>query len=71
MLKSIAPIRVLPISENHHELKSATYPENKNERKPAYSSKLALTRSNKRAVLKNWTMKTPLVINLVCSDSVS
>jgi len=32
---------------------------------------LAFTMRRRRAVLKNWTMKTPLVIRRVCSDSVS
>jgi hypothetical protein len=35
------------------------------------SSRLAFTISKRRAVLKNWTTKTPFVIRRVYSDRVS
>ena len=71
-LKSMAPVRVTPISENQLLLKSEI-PLSADKRfsgKPC-SSRLAFTMSNRRAVLKNWTMKTPFEIRRVCSERVS
>lgn len=70
-LNIMAPTRVFPMSLNHQELKSGTAPEKTMEKRPDCSSRLALTSNKRRAVLKNYTIKIPLVISLVCSDSVS
>ncbi len=71
MLNIIAYIIEYPISLNQSELKSGIDPEKMNPKKAPYSVRLALAANSKRAVLKNWTMNTPSVINSVCSDSVS
>jgi hypothetical protein len=71
MLKIIAEIKVSPISVNQLELKSGMLPVNIFPSQYDYSERSALTLSKSRPVLKKIVMKTPLVINLVCSDSVS
>ena len=59
------------MSLNHRESKSVSFPLKKKPAKGPYSSALALLRSNKKAVLKNYTMKTASVMSWVCPDSVS
>jgi len=71
MLKIIAEIRVSPMSVNQLELKSGMLPVKIFPRNHDCSERSALTLSKRRPVLKKIVMKTPLVINLVCSDSVS